>query len=71
MYVVKQTTKELEMFGIETQNPLHMSGRNQSVMEKLHNAIDALIAELGADEARTELQGIVDEWETARQLGGE
>ena len=41
----------------------HMSGRNQSAMEQLHTAIDALIGELGNEEAHMELQGIVDEWE--------
>ena len=42
---------------------LHMSGRNQGVMEQLHTAIDAMIEEMGRDEAQMELQGIVDDWD--------
>ena len=44
--------------------PVHMSGRNQSVMGQLHTAIDALIKALGNQEAHMELQGIVDEWDS-------
>jgi hypothetical protein len=46
---------------------LHGSGRNQNVMEQLHTAIDALIGAMGSEEARVELQGIVDEWDTGGQ----
>ena len=46
-----------------TNSPMHMSGRNQGVMEQLHTAIDAMIEEMGRDEAQMELQGIVDEWD--------
>jgi len=42
---------------------LHMSGRNQGAMEQLHTAIDAMIEEMGRDEAQMELQGIVDDWD--------
>ena len=45
------------------QRQLHMSGRNQNVMDNLHVAIDALINTMGHDEALAELRGIVDEWE--------
>jgi len=45
------------------QSALHMSGRNQNVMDALHTAIDALINAMGHDEALAELRGIVDEWE--------
>ena len=46
----------------------HMSGRNQNVMDQLHTAIDALIGALGNEEARMELQGVVDEWESERPV---
>ena len=46
----------------------HMSGRNQNVMDQLHTAIDALIGALGNEEARMELQGVVDEWESERSV---
>ena len=46
------------------QTDLHMSGRNQNVMEQLHTAIDALIDALGNEEAHQELLGIVEEWDT-------
>ncbi len=45
------------------QRQLHMSGRNQNVMDDLHTAIDALINTMGHDEALAELRGIVDEWD--------
>jgi|LWDU01.1.fsa_nt_gi hypothetical protein len=44
--------------------PVHMSGRNQGVMDQLHTAIDALIGALGNEEAHQELLGIVEEWDT-------
>jgi len=56
--IKEEKTKELR------ERPLHMSGRNQNVMEQLHTAIDALIEKFGNEEARMELQGIVDEWST-------
>ena len=43
--------------------PVHMSGRNQGVMDQLHTAIDALIGALGNEGARQELLGIVEDWE--------
>lgn len=46
----------------------HMSGRNQNVMGQLHTAIDALIEELGIEDAQMELQGIVDEMETEKAI---
>jgi hypothetical protein len=46
------------------QSALHMSGRNQSVMDQLHTAIDALIDAMGNEEAHQELLGIVEEWDT-------
>jgi hypothetical protein len=42
--------------------PVHMSGRNQGVMEQLHTAIDAMIAEMGNNETYQELLGIVEDW---------
>jgi len=46
------------------QPQLHMSGRHQNVMTQLHTAIDALIDTLGNEEARQELLGIVEDWNT-------
>ena len=46
------------------QPQLHMSGQHQNVMTQLHTAIDALIDTLGNEEARQELLGIVEDWNT-------
>ena len=45
------------------EQPFHMSGRNQNVMDKLHSAIDALIEAVGNEEALMELTGIVEDWD--------
>ena len=50
------------------QRQLHMSGRNQNVMDDLHTAIDALIRVMGNEEAHMELQGIVEEWDTETHM---
>ena len=57
------TLQTLRLKHLQQTGRLHMSGRNQDVMEQLHSAIDRLIVELGDNVARMELQGIVDEWE--------
>jgi len=50
------------------QHALHMSGRNQNVMDDLHIAIDALIGALGNEAAHQELLGIVEEWDTETHM---
>ena len=53
-----------EELGEPKTSALHGSGRNNNVMNQLHTAIDALIATLGNEEARQELLGIVEEWDS-------
>ena len=48
--------------------PVHMSGRNQGVMDQLHTAIDALIGALGNEGAHQELLGIVEEWDSETHM---
>jgi len=66
MKVTKRQLRRIikeEKAKILREQPLHMSGRNQNAMDKLHSAIDALIEAVGNEEALMELQGIVDEWD--------
>ena len=60
-----------EKVNLLREQAVHMAGRDGNVMDQLHTAIDALVTELGSEEAQMELQGIVDEWTSGSGYGGD